>query len=84
MGQMKNAFTVDVEDYFQVEGFAGAIDRESWGSFRTRVGQSTSTLLEMLARHGVRATFFVLGSHASTRRSCAALSTRVTKSPRTA
>jgi polysaccharide deacetylase family protein (PEP-CTERM system associated) len=61
MGQMKNAFTVDVEDYFQVEGFAGAIDRESWGSFRTRVGQSTSTLLEMLARHGVRATFFVLG-----------------------
>jgi polysaccharide deacetylase family protein (PEP-CTERM system associated) len=58
---MKNAFTVDVEDYFQVEGFANAIDRGSWDGFRTRVGASTSTLLEMLARHRVRATFFVLG-----------------------
>src|SRR5262249_43197167 len=58
---MKNAFTVDVEDYFQVEGFANAIDRSSWEGFRTRVGASTSILLEMLARHNARATFFVLG-----------------------
>jgi polysaccharide deacetylase family protein (PEP-CTERM system associated) len=59
--RMKNAFTVDVEDYFQVEGFANAIDRSSWEGFRTRVGASTSILLEMLARHKVHATFFVLG-----------------------
>ncbi len=58
---MKNAFTVDVEDYFQVEGFAGAIDRSSWEGFRTRVGASTSTLLDLLAKRGVHATFFVLG-----------------------
>jgi polysaccharide deacetylase family protein (PEP-CTERM system associated) len=58
---MKNAFTVDVEDYFQVEGFASAIDRGSWEGFRTRVGASTSTLLELLAERGVHATFFVLG-----------------------
>lgn len=58
---MKNAFTVDVEDYFQVEGFANAIDRNSWEGFRTRVGASTSTLLELLERRKVRATFFVLG-----------------------
>ena len=58
---MKNAFTVDVEDYFQVEGFASAIDRNSWEGFRTRVGASNSILLEMLARHNARATFFVLG-----------------------
>jgi polysaccharide deacetylase family protein (PEP-CTERM system associated) len=58
---MKNAFTVDVEDYFQVEGFANAIDRSSWDGFRTRVAESNSLLLEMLARHEVRATFFVLG-----------------------
>ena len=58
---MKNAFTVDVEDYFQVEGFAGTIDRGSWEGFRTRVGASTATLLELLARRNVRATFFVLG-----------------------
>jgi polysaccharide deacetylase family protein (PEP-CTERM system associated) len=58
---MKNAFTVDVEDYFQVEGFANAIDRSSWEGFRTRVGASTSTLLDLLAQHKVHATFFVLG-----------------------
>jgi polysaccharide deacetylase family protein (PEP-CTERM system associated) len=58
---MKNAFTVDVEDYFQVEGFAQVIDRSSWDGFRTRVRANIATLLEMLARRGVRATFFVLG-----------------------
>jgi len=58
---MKNAFTVDVEDYFQVEGFAQVIDRNSWDGFRTRVRANIATLLEMLARRGVRATFFVLG-----------------------
>jgi polysaccharide deacetylase family protein (PEP-CTERM system associated) len=52
---------VDVEDYFQVEGFANAVDRDSWEGFRTRVGGTTSLLLEMLAQHKVRATFFVLG-----------------------
>ena len=58
---MKNAFTVDVEDYFQVEGFANAIDRNSWDGFRTRVRGNTSLLLEMLDERKVRATFFVLG-----------------------
>jgi len=58
---MKNAFTVDVEDYFQVEGFARVVDRSSWDGFRTRVGGSTATLLEMLSRRNIRATFFVLG-----------------------
>ena len=58
---MKNAFTVDVEDYFQVEGFANAIDRGSWDGFRTRVKGNTSLLLNMLDQRKVRATFFVLG-----------------------
>ena len=58
---MRNAFTVDVEDYFQVEGFADVIDRKSWDGFHTRVRESTATLLEMLAQRDVRATFFVLG-----------------------
>lgn len=58
---MKNAFTVDVEDYFQVEGFANAIDRGSWDGFRTRVKGNTSLLIEMLDQRKVRATFFVLG-----------------------
>ena len=34
---MKNAFTIDVEDYFQVEGFADVVDRNTWDGFETRV-----------------------------------------------
>ena len=33
----QNALTVDVEDYFQVEAFAGVIDRGNWDSFPRRV-----------------------------------------------
>jgi polysaccharide deacetylase family protein (PEP-CTERM system associated) len=58
---MKNAFTIDVEDYFQVEGFAGVIERSAWDGFETRVRANNAAILEMLARRGVRATFFVLG-----------------------
>ena len=58
---MKNAFTIDVEDYFQVEAFARAIDRRTWGDFQTRVVANTDRLLAMLEARGVRATFFVLG-----------------------
>jgi len=58
---MKNAFTIDVEDYFQVEGFARVVDRNSWDSFPRRVSGNTSRILEMLALKGARATFFVLG-----------------------
>lgn len=56
-----NAFTVDVEDYFQVSGFDGPIDRASWDDFPSRVVASTRRMLNLLARHEVRGTFFVLG-----------------------
>jgi len=56
-----NAFSVDVEDYFQVGAFEQAIPRDSWGSFTPRVEANTRRLLDLCARHGVRGTFFVLG-----------------------
>lgn len=58
---MKNAFTIDVEDYFQVEAFAQVIDRASWDGYSTRVVANTARLLDLLAARGIRATFFVLG-----------------------
>ncbi|MEA2690855.1 MAG: hypothetical protein QOJ16_242 [Acidobacteriota bacterium] len=58
---MLNAFSVDVEDYFQVGAFERAISRESWGSFEPRVEANTRRLLDLCAEHGVRGTFFVLG-----------------------
>jgi polysaccharide deacetylase family protein (PEP-CTERM system associated) len=56
-----NAFSVDVEDYFQVSGFEQEIRRDDWASFESRVVENTRRLLRLLSRHDVRATFFVLG-----------------------
>ena len=56
-----NAMTVDVEDYFHVQVFAGHIDRSSWDGRESRVTANVRTLLDIFERFGVRATFFVLG-----------------------
>jgi polysaccharide deacetylase family protein (PEP-CTERM system associated) len=56
-----NAFSVDVEDYYQVAAFAGRVRFEEWGAFTPRVARNTFRLLELLERHGTKATFFVLG-----------------------
>ncbi len=58
---MVNALTIDVEDYFHVQAFAGVIPQSSWNSYPNRVEINTRRLLEMLAQRGVHATFFVLG-----------------------
>jgi len=56
-----NAFTVDVEDYYHVAALAPAIPRQSWDQHESRVEANTERLLALLAEHGVRGTFFVLG-----------------------
>jgi len=58
---MKNAFTIDVEDYFQVQAFANIIDPKTWGEFNTRVEDNTYRILDLMSEHGVKGTFFVLG-----------------------
>ncbi len=59
-----NAFTVDVEDYFQVENFAHRIDRRDWERFESRLVENTERVLALLAAHRVQATFFILGWNA--------------------
>lgn len=56
-----NAFTVDVEDYFQVSGFENQIPRSSWCGHESRVVANTEKVLTLLARHQVQGTFFILG-----------------------
>lgn len=56
-----NAFTVDVEDYFQVSAFEKHISRGEWPHWESRVVANTRRILHLLDRHGVKATFFVLG-----------------------
>ncbi len=58
---MKNALTIDVEDYFMVSAFADIVKFEDWGNYESRVEQSTYKILELLDEHDVKATFFVLG-----------------------
>jgi polysaccharide deacetylase family protein (PEP-CTERM system associated) len=59
--QTVNAFSIDVEDYFQVAALAPAIPRASWAQRESRVERNTDKLLQLLDERGVRATFFVLG-----------------------
>ena len=58
---MNNAFTVDVEDYFQVTAFADTVALSSWPQHESRVEKNTQAVLELLAERGIRGTFFVLG-----------------------
>ncbi len=60
-GDLTNAMTVDVEDYFHVTAFSQAISRDDWGSLESRVERNTRRLLDLFGRRGIRGTFFVLG-----------------------
>lgn len=56
-----NAFTVDVEDYFQVAAFDNVVAREEWDHLPSRVVSNTGRILGILDEHKIKATFFVLG-----------------------
>jgi polysaccharide deacetylase family protein (PEP-CTERM system associated) len=58
---VRNAMTVDVEDYFEVQAFAHCIDRKDWDAFPRRVDLNTNRILDQFDLHGVKATFFTLG-----------------------
>jgi polysaccharide deacetylase family protein (PEP-CTERM system associated) len=58
---MLNALTIDVEDYYHVTAFEEQVPRRQWDQYPSRVVVNTRRLLRLLARHEVRATFFVLG-----------------------
>jgi polysaccharide deacetylase family protein (PEP-CTERM system associated) len=58
---MRNAMTVDVEDWFQVQNYAHAIGRDSWDARERRVEENTARILDLFAATRIRATFFTLG-----------------------
>jgi polysaccharide deacetylase family protein (PEP-CTERM system associated) len=58
---IRNAMTVDVEDYFQVQAFAHCVDRGQWDAIPTRVEANVDQILQQFAAAGVAATFFTLG-----------------------
>jgi polysaccharide deacetylase family protein (PEP-CTERM system associated) len=56
-----NAFTVDLEDWFCVGNMEGVFPPSSWRELELRLENPVALLLELLKKHGARATFFVLG-----------------------
>ena len=58
---IRNAMTVDVEDYFQVSAFAPHIPRKSWTTISCRVEGNVDRILALLDEKQAKATFFTLG-----------------------
>src|SRR5262245_48633173 len=56
-----NAFSIDVEDYFQVAALAPAAPPESWPNWEYRVERNTECILGLCAERNIRGTFFILG-----------------------
>ena len=54
-------FSVDVEEYFQVNAFDRTVPRSSWAAMPSRLEHGVDILLELLAACGASGTFFTLG-----------------------
>jgi polysaccharide deacetylase family protein (PEP-CTERM system associated) len=60
-GDVVNAMSIDVEDYFHVSVFDGIVPRREWERMESRVVANTTRLLNLFDEFNVRSTFFVLG-----------------------
>lgn len=58
---VRNALSVDVEDWFQVGAFETVISRNDWAALECRVERNTDAVLQLFADARVQATFFTLG-----------------------
>jgi polysaccharide deacetylase family protein (PEP-CTERM system associated) len=58
---LTHVLSVDVEDYFQVEAFAGSVKRESWEKWPSRVVANTLRVLDLFDEHNAKGTFFFVG-----------------------
>jgi polysaccharide deacetylase family protein (PEP-CTERM system associated) len=59
---MKTALmSIDVEDWFHTRNFLNLISKSEWDALPSRVEESTNLILDILAKHDAKGTFFVLG-----------------------
>ena len=58
---MKNAMSIDLEDWFCVYNLSHVIKREDWDRCELRVKRNTDRILELFSKYDVHSTFFVLG-----------------------
>ena len=58
---MRPAMSIDVEDWFQVENLRAVVARDTWDERELRVERNTDRMLELMDKHGVKCTCFILG-----------------------
>ncbi len=56
-----NVFSIDLEEWFCVYNLSQVIPYEHWDRCESRVEPSTLAILDLLSKHHVEGTFFVLG-----------------------
>jgi polysaccharide deacetylase family protein (PEP-CTERM system associated) len=56
-----HALSFDIEDWFHIVDIPGLEDPAKWAGLESLVERRTDDILDALRRHGVRATFFMLG-----------------------
>ncbi len=61
MSSFKNIFSVDLEEWFVVEILSKRYTKKEWEKLKSTVVDDSLILLELLKRHNVKATWFVLG-----------------------
>lgn len=57
----RHILTFDLEEHFHASRFDSPMRRRHWSSFQSRAQASVERILELLACHSTRATFFTLG-----------------------
>lgn len=58
---LRNAMSVDIEDWFQVGAFETVIQRADWDGLEHRVERNSEAVLDLFDEAGIKATFFTLG-----------------------
>ncbi len=57
----RHILTFDLEEHFHASRFDSPMRRRHWSSFQSRVHTNVEQILELLAQHSTKATFFALG-----------------------
>ncbi|MEK6641556.1 MAG: XrtA system polysaccharide deacetylase [Nitrospirota bacterium] len=59
--QPRHIVTFDLEEHFHASRFDSPMRGRHWSSFRSRIHTNVAQILELLAQHSTKATFFALG-----------------------
>jgi polysaccharide deacetylase family protein (PEP-CTERM system associated) len=58
---MKNALSIDLEEYFQIHALSRLIQPDMWHDFPSSIEDNTMKILDLLEKFHIIATFFCLG-----------------------